>query len=121
MTGNNLKKIIILFIYWLCWVSSCANFSLVVASRVYSLIAVCRLLLVVASLVAELGLHGMWAQQLWLPGSRTQLDSSGTRAWLLRSMWDLPGSGIEPVSPALTGRFFTTLFHQGSPIIVTDK
>ena len=23
-------------------------------------------------------------------------------------MWDLPGSGIEPVLPALSGRFFTT-------------
>ena len=23
-------------------------------------------------------------------------------------MWDLPGSGIEPMSPALTGEFFTT-------------
>jgi len=23
-------------------------------------------------------------------------------------MWDLPGSGIEPVSPALAGEFFTT-------------
>ena len=23
-------------------------------------------------------------------------------------MWNLPGSGIEPLSPALTGRFFTT-------------
>ena len=23
-------------------------------------------------------------------------------------MWDLPGSGIEPVSPGLTGGFFTT-------------
>ena len=23
-------------------------------------------------------------------------------------MWDLPGSGIEPVSPALAGGFFTT-------------
>ena len=23
-------------------------------------------------------------------------------------MWDLPGSGIEPTSPVLTGRFFTT-------------
>ena len=23
-------------------------------------------------------------------------------------MWDLPGSGMEPVSPALTGGFFTT-------------
>ena len=25
-----------------------------------------------------------------------------------QGMWDLPGSGIEPVSPALAGRFFTT-------------
>ena len=27
---------------------------------------------------------------------------------MLRSMWDLPGSGVEPVSPALASRFFTT-------------
>ena len=26
---------------------------------------------------------------------------------LLHGMWYLPGSGIEPVYPALTGRFFT--------------
>ena len=24
------------------------------------------------------------------------------------AMWDLPGSGIEPMSPALAGGFFTT-------------
>ena len=24
-------------------------------------------------------------------------------------MWDLPGPGLEPVSPALAGRFFTTV------------
>ena len=23
-------------------------------------------------------------------------------------MWDLPGSGIEPISPAMAGRFFNT-------------
>ena len=27
---------------------------------------------------------------------------------LLRGMWDLPGPGLEPVSPALTGGFLTT-------------
>ena len=27
---------------------------------------------------------------------------------MLRGMWDLPGSGIEPVSAALAGGFFTT-------------
>ena len=31
--------------------------------------------------------------------------SCGTRAYLCSSMWDLPGPGIEPVSPALAGRF----------------
>ena len=27
---------------------------------------------------------------------------------LFRSTWDLPGPGLEPVSPALVGRFLTT-------------
>ena len=27
---------------------------------------------------------------------------------MLRGRWDLPGPGLEPVSPALTGRFLTT-------------
>ena len=27
---------------------------------------------------------------------------------MLRGMWDLPGPGIEPVSPALAGGFLTT-------------
>ena len=27
---------------------------------------------------------------------------------MLHGMWDLPGSGIEPMSPALAGGFFTT-------------
>ena len=29
-------------------------------------------------------------------------------AWLLHSIWDLPKLGIEPVSPALAGRFLTS-------------
>ena len=32
----------------------------------------------------------------------------GSRAQLLRGMWDLSGPGIEPVTPALVGRFLTT-------------
>ena len=31
-----------------------------------------------------------------------------SRAQLLRGMWDLPRPGLEPVSPALAGRFSTT-------------
>ena len=37
-----------------------------------------------------------------------RLSSCGTRAYLLRGMWDLPGPGIKPVSPALAGGFLTT-------------
>ena len=49
---------IILFIYfWLCWVFVAAHgLSLVVASRGYSSVVVHRLLIAVASLVAEHGL-----------------------------------------------------------------
>ena len=37
-----------------------------------------------------------------------RLSSCGTRAQPLRGMWDLPRPGLEPVSPALAGRFSTT-------------
>ena len=51
---------------------------------------------------------GSWAQQLWLAGSRAQAQQCGARAQLLRGMWDLPGPGLEPVSPALAGGFLIT-------------
>ena len=44
-------------------------------------------------------------------GSRAlerRLSSCGAQAQLLRGMWDLPGPGIEPMSPALAGGFLTT-------------
>ena len=37
-----------------------------------------------------------------------RLDSCGISAWLPCAMWDLPRSGIEPVSPVWAGGFFTT-------------
>ena len=37
-----------------------------------------------------------------------RLSSCGSRAQLLRGMWDLPKPGLEPVFPALAGRFSTT-------------
>ena len=37
-----------------------------------------------------------------------RLSSCGSRAHPLRGMWDLPRPGLEPVSPALAGRFSTT-------------
>ena len=51
---------------------------------------------VVASLVAE---HRLQTRRLSSCGSRTQL---------LCGMWDLPRPVLEPVSPALAGRFSTT-------------
>ena len=87
----------------------CAGFSLVVASRGYTLVVVRGLLIVVASLVAEhgaLGHAGFSGCGSWALEHR--LNSCGPQAQLLRSMWGLPGSGIQPMSPALAGRFFTT-------------
>ena len=36
------------------------------------------------------------------------LSNCDAQVSLLRGVWNLPGSGIEPVSPASAGRFFTT-------------
>ena len=37
-----------------------------------------------------------------------RLSSCGSRAQLLLGLWDPPRPGLEPVSPALAGRFSTT-------------
>ena len=59
-------------------------------------IAVRRPLTIATSLVAE---HKLQMRRL---------SRCGSRAQLLRGMWDLPRPGLEPVSPALAGRFSTT-------------
>ena len=38
------------------------------------------------------------------------------QAWVPCSTWDLSGPGIEPMSPALAGRFLTT-GPQGRPVL----
>ena len=70
------------------------------------------------SLVAESGGYSSlrcagfslrWLLQLQSTGSRRRgFSSCGARAQLLRSMWDLPGPGLEPMSPASAGGFLTT-------------
>ena len=52
---------------------------------------------------------------LW--ASLLQSTGSGTRALLLRGMWDLPQPGVRAVSLALRGGFLTTgrKWKQGSP------
>ena len=51
---------------------------------------------------------GTWAQQLWLRGSGAHAQQLWCTGLLLWGMWDLPGSGIEPMSFALASRFCTT-------------
>ena len=60
-------------------------------------IAVRRPLTIAASLVAE---HRLQTHRL---------SNCGSRARLLRGMWDLPRPGLKPVSPASAGRLSTTV------------
>ena len=67
-----------------------------------------------ASVVVAHGLSscGSWALECRLSSCGScalecRLSSCGTRALLLCGMWDLPGSGLKPVSPALAGGFLT--------------
>ena len=45
-----------------------------------------------------------------------RLSNCGSRAQLLRGMWDPPRPGLEPASPALAGRLSTTA-PPGKPCI----
>ena len=86
----------------------------VLVSQGYSSVAVSGLLIAVAflvedrlqamrtSVVAACGLSscGSWALEHRL--------NRGAWAQLFHGMWDLPGSGIEPMSLALAGGFLTT-------------
>ena len=77
--------------------SSCSKRGpLFIAVRRPLIIAARRPLIIAASLVAE---HRLQTRRL---------SSCGSRAQLLRGMWDLPRPGPEPASPALAGRFSTT-------------
>ena len=78
-------------------------------------IAVRGLLIVVASCCGAWAL-GAWASVVVAHGLSScgswalecRFSSCGARASLLRGMWDLPGPGLEPMSPALAGGFLTT-------------
>ena len=68
-------------------------------------IAVHGPLTIVASLVAE---HRLQMRRL---------SSCGSWAQLLHGMWDLPRPGLEPVSPALAGRFLNHCATREAQII----
>ena len=81
---------------WLCWVFvSVRGLSLVVASGGHSS-SRCVGLSLLRPLVAA---HRLQTRRL---------SNCGSRAELLRGMWDLPRPGLKPAFSALAGRFSTT-------------
>ena len=101
-----LKIFIYLFIYLFLAVLGlrfCARAFSSCGERGPLFIVVCGPLTVAASLVAE---HRLQMRRL---------SSCGTWAQLLHGMWDIPRPGLEPVSPALAGRFSTTA-PRGKPL-----
>ena len=96
---NSLEFFFLIFIYLFMAVLGlrfCARAFSSCGKRGPLFIAVCGPLTIAASLVAE---HRLQTRRL---------SNGGSRAQLLRGMWDLPRPGLEPVSPALAGRFSTT-------------
>ena len=90
------KIIIYLFILAVLGLRFCARASSSCGKWGPLFIAVCGPLTIAASPVAE---HRLQTRRL---------SSCGSRAQLLRGMWDPPRPGLEPVSPALAGRLPTT-------------
>ena len=88
---------IYLFIFGVLGLRFCARAFSSCGKRGPLFIAVHGPLTIAASLVAE---HKLQMRRL---------SSCGSRAQLLRGMWDPPRPGLEPVSPALAGRFSTTV------------
>ena len=54
------------------------------------------------------------------PALEHRLSSCGAWAFLLHSMWDIPGPGLEPVSSASAGGFLTTV-PPGKPYFILFK
>ena len=101
------SRFIYLFIYLLLTVLGlrfCARAFSSCSERGPLFIAVRRPLIIAASLVAE---HRLQTHRL---------SNCGSRASLLRGMWDLPRPGLEPVSPALAGELSTTA-PPGKPLL----
>ena len=87
--------------FWLCWVLAATWALPSCGSRGYSPGAACGLLTAVLL-------------ERQSPGSRAQAQWSWRTGLLLCCVWDLPGSEIKPVSPALAADFLL-LKQQGSP------
>ena len=98
-------KLLHIYVNFYLFISGCAGSSLL---RGLSLVAVRGLLIVMASLVAERGLSGVWISSFGSRALEHRLNSCGAQAQLLCSICHLPRPGTEPMPPALAGGFFTT-------------
>ena len=99
-----------LFIYfWPHWVFVAARgLSLVVASGGYSLLWCAGFSLRWLLLLQSTGSRHTGFSSCGSQAPECRLSSCGAWAQVLCGMWDLPGPGLEPVSPAQAGRFLTT-------------
>ena len=93
-----------LFIYGCAGSSLLCSFPLAVVSGGFSRVVALGFLTAVASPVGVA--HALVCTASVVQAHR--LRNRRARASLLHTTWDLPGSGIEPLSPALAGEFFTT-------------
>ena len=99
-----------LFIYfWLHWVFIAARgLSLLAARRIYFLLRCAGFSLQWLLLLRSTGSRRACFSSCGSQALERRLSSCGAQAQLLCGMWDLPGPGIEPGSPALAGGFLAT-------------
>ena len=102
------KKIYLFLFLVALGLCCCTGTSSSCGERGLLFIAVRGLLIAGASLVQH-GLQARGLSSCVLQTLERRLSSCGAQAQLLRGMWDLPGPGLEPVSPALAGRFLTSV------------
>ena len=96
-----------MYLFWLCWIFIAAQAFLQLRCAGSALPMWCM------SFSSQwlLLLWSKWAGGLSCCGSQApdhRLSGCGTRASLLHGMWDLPGSGTEPVAPALADSLFAS-------------
>ena len=103
-------NLFILFIYfWLRWVFFAVHgLSLVVVSGGYSLLWCTGFSLQWLLLLRSTGSRCAGFSSCGSQALERRLSSCSTGTQLLRSMWDLSGPGLEPMSPILAGGFLTT-------------
>ena len=110
------------FLNWISWLflavlglCCCAGFPLAAvsgrsSSSRWAGFSLQRLLSLLGTGSRACGLQycGMWLSSWGSWALEHRFSNCGPGAQMLRGVWDLPGSGIEPVSPASSGWFFTT-------------